>query len=140
MVNSRSGTGLQAAFLAGLMLFAAGPAPAQGSFPLERKLESTEGPLPGCTQTPILTVSQRSGRVHFRICCNQISAPGSIEGGFLMLTGPAIATRMHCGDGQAAEDRFLRQIDSQRRIGWRQDGALIVLETDPPLRYRSPPQ
>jgi hypothetical protein len=140
MVNSRSGTGLQAAFLAGLLLFAAIPATAQGSFPLERMLESTEGPLPGCSQTPILTVSQRSGRVHFRICCNQISAPGSIEGAFLILTGPAIATNMHCGDGQQAEDRYRGQIDSRRKIRWRQDGALIVLETDPPLRYRIPPQ
>lgn len=85
-----------------------------------------------------MTVSRQDRRVHFRVCCNQINAPAVISGDRLRITGPAISTEMHCGEGHASEDRFLKQIDSQRQFRWRHEGGRIVLETEPPLRFRIP--
>ncbi len=137
MVNGplRHGT-LVAVF--GLALVLATNAGANGTFPFERQL-TADAPLPGCRQPPSMSASAQTRRVHFRVCCNQIGAPGTIDGDRLVITGPAIATRMHCGEGQAAEDRFLKEIDSKREIRWRYEGELIVLETEPPLRFRVPP-
>lgn len=136
MVNNRPRTALLGAFAAGFLGLTLAAAGANGTFPLGQTLTGAEGPLPGCRQAPSMTVS--ADRIHFRVCCNQISAPGRIEGDRLVITGPAIATRMHCGEGQASEDRFLKQLDSQRQIRWRQEGDRLVLETEPPLSFRMP--
>ena len=111
---------------------------ANGYFPFDRELAGAEGPLPGCRQAPTMTVSRQDRHVYFRVCCNRISAPAGVEGETIRITGPAVSTRMHCGAGQAAEDDFLQQIDSQRYLRWRLEGGMLLLESNPPLRFRIP--
>jgi heat shock protein HslJ len=123
-------------WLAGISV---GSAPANGSFPSGRTLESADGPLPGCRKAPVMTFSAENGRLGLRVCCNHIGAAAVIEGDRLRITGPMAATQMHCGAGQAAEDQFLRQIDSQQPLRWRLEGEMLILESDPPLRFRIPP-
>jgi len=115
-----------------------GSALANGSFPANRTLEAAEGPLPGCNRAPTINYSTEDRRLSLRVCCNQISAPAVLDGNILRITGAAISTRMHCGDGQASEDRFVKQIDSQRELRWRLEGGMLLLESDPPLRFRIP--
>lgn len=139
MVNSPAALRLRAAFAALLLATMSVTANANGTFPFDRELASAEGPLPGCRQAPAMTVSRQDRHVHFRVCCNRVSAPAHVEGGTIRITGPLVSTRMYCGEGQRAEDRLLQQLDSQRQLRWRREGDLIVFETEPPLRFRIPP-
>lgn len=138
MVNRTARRSSGIALLLILAGIGAGSAVANGSFPSGRTLESANGPLPGCNRAPAMTYSAENRRLSLRVCCNQISAPAILDGDLIRVTGPAISTRMHCGDGQATEDRFVKQIDSQRQLRWRLEGGMLILESDPPLRFRIP--
>lgn len=139
MVNSLPVTRIRAALAAMLLAAMAAAANANGAFPFERELAGAEGPLSGCRLSPAMTLSLRERHLHLRFCCNRITAPAQVEGETIRITGPAVSTRMYCGEGQPAEDRFLGQIDSQRSLRWRLEGGMLILESDPPLRFRIPP-
>lgn len=138
MVNSPVRSASWVALLLWLAGISAGGALANGSFPSDRQLESADGPLPGCRKAPAMTFFAENGRLSLRVCCNHIGTAAAIEGDHLRITGPIAATQMHCGKGQATEDRLLGQIDSQRQVEWRIEGETLILETEPPLRFRIP--
>lgn len=125
--------------LLGLAAIAAGGALADEVFPFNRTLEAVNGPLPGCKRAPVMTFSAENRRLSLRVCCNHVGGAAVIEADRIRMTGPMVATQMHCGAGQPAEDRFLSQIDSQRHLRWRLEGGMLILESDPPLRFRIPP-
>lgn len=141
MVNGPFQSAFRAVFLA-LTLLLPELAGASGAFPFDRQLRSADAPLPGCRQAPVMTVASDSRTLHFRVCCNQISAPGAIEGDRIVFSAGARATLMYCGNPEAAgsEQAFMNQIGPQKQIRWRRENDLIVLETQPPLRFRIPPQ
>jgi hypothetical protein len=115
-----------------LLLSAAAPAPAQGTFPFDQEMLLETKPLPGSRRVPMMEV-QSGGRATIDLWCHSATADVAVSGSALTINFLS-AREENCTPERAELDEVLGKALSEV-TSWSRQSDVVIL-TGPAASYR----